>query len=129
VDALNAAAPAADLDIHGERVRRLAATVARLAGLSDPDGHAERVMAAFLPDVLAYRPGWPAAFHPGGGNGRALGDDAFDIAVAVLAGSTLADASAPRRATPAFPYLSAPEPAELPALVDLYFRQPQGSRR
>jgi hypothetical protein len=61
------------------------------------------VVAAFVPDVLTYRPGQPAAFHPGHGNGRALGDNAYDIAVAVLAGSTLANASTPRLATPAFP--------------------------
>jgi hypothetical protein len=128
LDTLNAGAPAADRDTHGQRVRRIAATAARLAGLSDPDGHAERVVAAFLPDVLPYRPGQPAAFHPGDGNGRALGDNAFDIAVAVLAGSTLATASAPRQATPAFPYLSAPQPADLPPLADS-FRSPQGSTR
>jgi hypothetical protein len=128
LDALNAGAPATDRATHGERVRRIAGTAARLAGLPDPDGHAERVAAAFLPDVLGYRPGQPAAFHPGDGNGRALGDNAFDIAVAVLAGSTLANASAPRRATPAFPYLSAPQPADLPSLLDS-FRSAQGSTR
>jgi len=128
LDTLNAGAPATDLDTHGQRVRRIADTAARLAGLSDPDAHAERVTAAFLPDVLVYRPGQPAAFHPGDGNGRALGDDAFDIAVAVLAGSTLADASAPRQATPAFPYLSAPQPADLPPLAD-YFRSPRAATR
>ncbi len=127
-DTLNAGAPAADRDTHGERVRRIAGSAARLAGLSDPDAHAERVMAAFLPDVLTYRLGQPAAFHPGDGNGRALGDNAFDIAVAVLAGSTLGNASSPRRATPAFPYLSAPQPADLPPLLD-YFRSPQGAGR
>jgi Domain of unknown function (DUF4331) len=128
LDALNAGAPAADRDTHGQRVRRIAGTVARLAGLSDPDGHAERVAAAFLPDVLTYRPGQPARFHPGDGNGRALGDDAFDIAVAVLAGSTHGSAAAPHQATPAFPYLSAPQPADLPPLAD-YFRSPQASTR
>lgn len=128
LDALNAGVPAADRDAHGERVRRIAGTAARLAGLSDPDGHAERVAAAFLPDVLTYWPGEPAAFYPGDGNGRALGDNAFDIAVAVLAGSALGNASAPRQATPAFPYLSAPQPADLPPLLD-YFRSPQGSSR
>ena len=96
LDALNAGAPATDRDAHGQRVRRISATAARLAGLADPDAHAERVAAAFLPDVLTYRPGQPAAFHPGDGNGRALGDDAYDIAVAVLAGSTLGNAAAPR---------------------------------
>ena len=126
LDALNAGTPATDLDAHGERVRRIAGTVARLAGLPDPDGHAERVVAAFLPDVLTYRPGQPAAFHPGDGNGRALDDDAYDVAVAVLAGSTLGKASRPRLPTAAFPYLSAPQPADLPALID-YFRAPQAS--
>jgi hypothetical protein len=123
LDALNAGAPATDRDAHGQRVRRIAATAARLAGLPDPDAHAARVAAAFLPDVLTYLPSQPAAFHPGDGNGRALGDDAFDIAVAVLAGSTLGNAAAPRQATPAFPYLSAPQPADLPPLAD-YFRSP-----
>ena len=42
LDALNTGAPAADRDIHGERVGRIAATAARLAGLADPDGHAAR---------------------------------------------------------------------------------------
>jgi hypothetical protein len=121
LDALNAGAPAADLDTYGERVRRIAGTAARLAGLADPDAHAERVAAAFLPDVVPYRPGQPAAFYPGGGNGRALGDNAFDIAVAVLAGSTLGNTCVPRQATPAFPYLSAPLPADLQPLAD-YFR-------
>jgi hypothetical protein len=124
LDALNAASPAADRDTYSEWVRRIAGTAARFAGLPDPDGHAERVVAAFLPDVLAYRPGQPAAFHPGDGNGRALGDNAFDISIAVLAGATLGNAATPRQATPAFPYLSAPQPAELPPLAD-YFRSPQ----
>jgi hypothetical protein len=128
VDALNAGAPADDRASYGARVRRLAATVARLAGLPDPAGHAERVAAAFLPDMLGYRPGLPAAFHPGDGNGRALGDNAFDIAVAVLAGSPVASTSAPRQAAATFPYLSPSQPATLPALVDL-FRQPQGASR
>jgi hypothetical protein len=93
---------------------------ARLAGLADPDAHAEQVQTAFLPDVVRYQPGQPASFQPGGGNGRALDDDTFDIAVAVLAGSTLGNASVPRPPTAEFPYLSAPRPAELPALADLF---------
>ena len=126
LDALNAAPPAADSDAYGERVRHLAGTVARLAGLPDPASHAMKVAAAFLPDVLTYRPGQPAAFHPGDGNGRALGDNAFDIAVAAFAGSTLGNASAPRPATPEFPYLSPPQPADLPPLID-YFRSSQAT--
>src|SRR5262245_7996009 len=126
LDALNAAPPAADRDTYSERVRDIAGTTARLAGLPDPAGHAARVVAAFLPDVLTYRPGQPAGFHPGDGNGRALDDNAFDPAVAVLAGSRLGNASTPRQATVAFPYLSAPQPADLPPLAD-YFRPPRPS--
>jgi hypothetical protein len=43
LDALNAGAPATDRDINGERVGRIAAAAARLAGLPGPDGHAARV--------------------------------------------------------------------------------------
>jgi len=68
-------------------------TAARLAGLPDPDGHAAPVTAAFLPDVLTYRPGRPAGLCPGDGNGRTLGDNAFDVAIALLAGSALGNAS------------------------------------
>ena len=117
MDALNAGSPAPDRDTYGERVRAIAGTIARLAGLPDADGHAARVAEAFLPDVVTYRPGQPAAFHPGGGNGRALGDNAFDHAVAVLAGSALGNSSTPPPATEAFPYLSAPRPADLPPLI------------
>jgi hypothetical protein len=126
LDTLNAASPSADRDTYADRVRQIASTAARLARLPDPDGHAARVVAAFLPDVLTYRPGQRAAFHPGDGNGRALGDNVFDTAVALLAGSALGNASTPRQATPAFPYLSAPQPADLPPLAD-YFRSPQAS--
>jgi hypothetical protein len=126
LDALNAGSPAADRDTYSERIRDLAGTVARLAGLPDPAGHAEQVAEGFLPDVITYRPGQPAAFRPGDGNGRALGDNAFDIAIAVLAGSALGNASTPRPATPAFPYLSAPQPADLTPLID-YFRSAQAT--
>ena len=119
-ETLNAGAPASDRDAHGKRVLSIASAVARLAGLADPEAHAEQVQAAFLPDVVTYQPGQPASFRPGGGNGRALDDNAFDIAVAVLAGSTLGNASVPRPPTSEFPYLSAPRPAELPALADLF---------
>ncbi|HYV78308.1 MAG TPA: hypothetical protein VE979_09290, partial [Streptosporangiaceae bacterium] len=98
----------------------IADAAARLAGLADPDAHAEQVLAAFLPDVVRYQPGRPASYQPGRGNGRALDDNTFDIAVAVLAGSTLGNASVPRPPTAEFPYLSAPRSADLPALADLF---------
>ena len=78
------------------------------------------MQAAFLSDVVTYQPGRPASLQPGGGNGRALDDDTLDSAVAVLAGSTLGNASVPRPPAPEFPYVSAHNPAELPALADLF---------
>jgi hypothetical protein len=119
-ETLNAGAPASDKDAHGKRIFSIASTTALLAGLADPEAHAEQVQAAFLPDLVTYQPGQPASFQPGGGSGRALDDNAFDIAVAVLAGSTLGNASVPPPPTAEFPYLSAPSPAELPALADLF---------
>ena len=92
---------------------------ARGYGLSDPGARAEQVQAAFLPDVVTYQPGQAASFQPGSGNGRALDDNTFGIAVAVLAGSTLGNASVPRPPTSEF-HLSAPRPAKLPALADLF---------
>jgi len=128
-ETLNAGVPATDQEVHGERVARIASAVARLAGLSDPEAHAKKVVAAFLPDVVLYRPGAPAVFEPGRGNGRALGDDSFDIAVEVLAGSRLTDTSTPRPATPAFPYVSAPQPGYMPALADLFGLRGQQSEQ
>jgi hypothetical protein len=126
---LNAGAPATDQEVHGKRVARIAGTVACLAGLPDPEAHAKKVMAAFLPDVVVYRPGTPAAFEPGGGNGRALDDDSFDIAVGFLAGSPLGGASVPRVASPAFPYLPAPQPGDLPDLAGLFGLRGQHSEQ
>ena len=119
-ETLNTGVPASDRDAHGKRVHGIASAVARLAGRPDPDAHADNVQSAFLPDVLTYQPGRPASFQPGSGNGRPLDDNTFDIAVAVLAGSTLGTASVPRPPTAEFPYLSAPQPADLPALADLF---------
>jgi len=61
-ETLNAGAPASDTDAHGKRVLSIAGTAARLAGLTDPDAHADHVLAAFLPDVVRYQPGLPASF-------------------------------------------------------------------
>ena len=84
---------------------------------------------AFLPGVVLYRPGMSAAFEPGGGNGRALDDDSVDIAVGFLAGSPLGGAVVPRPPSPAFPYLPTPQPADLPALADLFGRCGQHSEQ
>jgi hypothetical protein len=112
-EALNAGNPADDRGEYSAAVTATAATIARLAGIPDPVGHAARVADAFLPDVLSYQPGQPAHFRPAGpddthrgdspgwvANGRALTDDAFGTALHLLTGNPIA-ASTSRGQPPA----------------------------
>ena len=49
-------APANDRDTHGKRVLSIASAAARLAGLADPEAHAEHVQAAFRLGPAAMGP-------------------------------------------------------------------------
>jgi Domain of unknown function (DUF4331) len=124
---LNRGNPASDKEQYRAKVVQIAEAVGKLAGVTDPSRHAVDVVGAFLPDVLRYTPGRPARFVPGSGNGRALHDDAFGIAVSLLAGHSLARSSAPSAASTTFPYVSRPQPGELPALLDLFGVRPAGA--
>lgn len=119
-EALNAGAPADDVTRYSDRLREVAARIAVLRGLADPDRHAAAVARAFLPDVIHFRLEHPAMFMPGTGNGRALHDDAFGTALSVLNGSPLGVTRSPRPKISQFPYLAAPDRDELPALLDLF---------
>jgi Domain of unknown function (DUF4331) len=118
-EALNAGSPAGDVATFGETVRRTAAQVAELSGITDPDGHAAMVVAAFLPDLLRYRPGQPARYAPGTGNGRGLHDDAFGTTLSLLAGRPLGVTASPNPVVPGFPHLAPPGHEDIPALADL----------
>lgn len=119
-EALNAGSPADDVSRFGEAVRRTAAHVAKLSGTAHPDEHAATLVAAFLPDVLRYRPGQPARFAPGTGNGRGLHDDAFGTALSLLAGDQLGGTTSPNLVVPEFPYLAPTGQEDIPALADLF---------
>lgn len=119
-EALNAGSPVGDLTGFGEAVRRTAAHVAKLSRATHPDEHAATLAAAFLPDVLRYRPGQPARFAPGTGNGRGLHDDAFGTALSLLAGRPLAVTASPNPVVPRFPYLAPAGHEDIPALADLF---------
>ena len=123
---LNGGNPASDEHRYREKVRQVAEMVGKLAGVSDPYQHAIDVAAAFLPDVMTYTPGRPARFVPGSGNGRALDDDGFGIAVSLLVGRPLARSRAPFTVSPSFPYLPRPFLGELPALLELFGLRPAG---
>jgi Domain of unknown function (DUF4331) len=118
-EALNAGSPADDVATFGEAVRRTAAQVARLGGAAHPGEYAAKVVAAFLPDVLRYRPGRPARFAPGAGNGRGLHDDAFGTTLSLLAGRPLGVTTSPYPMVPDFPHLAPPGHEDIPALADL----------
>jgi hypothetical protein len=124
---LNRGNPASDEEQYRSKVRQVAETVGKLAGVADPHEHGADIAEAFLPDVLTYTPGQPARFVPGSGNGRALDDDAFGTAVSLLVGHPLGRSSVPFRALPTFPYLPRPYVGELPALLDLFGVRPAGA--
>jgi hypothetical protein len=77
------------------------------------------VVAAFLPDLLRYRPGQPARFAPGSGNGRGLHDDAFGTALSLLTGGQLGVTTSPNPVVPGFPHLAPAGHEDIPALADL----------
>jgi hypothetical protein len=119
-DAANAAGPDTDVALHTERLRQAATRLANLRGLPEPDRHAARVVEAFLPDVLHFRPGRPALFRPGAGNGRALHDDAFGTALSLFNDGALGVSSSPHPVVGDFPHLGPAGARDLPALAELF---------
>jgi Domain of unknown function (DUF4331) len=118
-EALNAASPADDVASYGEMVRQAALHVAELSQAASPDQHAATVAAAFLPDQLRYRPGQPAHFAPGTGNGRSLHDDAFGATLSLMVGRPLGVSASPHPVIPDFPHLAPAGHDDLPALADM----------
>jgi Domain of unknown function (DUF4331) len=118
-EALNAGSPADDVATFGDVVRRTAAHVAGLSQAADPGEHAATLVAAFLPDLLRYRPGQPARFAPGTGNGRGLHDDAFGTTLSLLVGRQLGVTTSPYPVVPEFPHLAPPGHDDIRALADM----------
>jgi hypothetical protein len=121
---LNNASPANDVDRHAARLEEVATRIASLRGLANPTDHARSVAGAFLPDVMAFRPGQAARYAPGRGNGRTLNDDAFGTALSVLNGSPLGGTPSPHPTVPKFPHLLPANHDDLPSLAEMFgFRQ------
>jgi hypothetical protein len=118
-EALNAGSPADDVAAYGDLVLRTALHVAQVSQAAMPDQQAATVAAAFLPDQLRYRPGQPAHFQPGSGNGRGLHDDAFGTTVSLMVGRPLGATTSPHPIVPEFPHLAPAGHDELPALADM----------
>jgi Domain of unknown function (DUF4331) len=118
-EALNAGSPADDVATYGDLVRRTAVHVAELSRAAHPGEHAATVVAAFLPDQLRYRPGQPARFAPGTGNGRGLHDDAFGTTLSLMVGRPLGVTTSPHPVVPEFPHLAPAGHDDIPALADM----------
>ena len=118
-EALNAGSPADDVATYTDLVRRTAVHVAELSQAANPDEHAATLVAAFLPDQLHYRPGQPARFAPGTGNGRGLRDDAFGTTLSLMVGRPLGVTTSPYPVVPEFPHLAPPGHDDIPALADM----------
>jgi hypothetical protein len=118
-EALNAGSPADDVATFGEVVRRTAVHVAELTQAASPDEHAATLVAAFLPDLLRYRPDKPVHFAPGTGNGRDLHDDAFGATLSLVVGRQLGVTTSPHPVVPEFPHLAPAGHNDIPALADM----------
>ncbi len=116
---LNAGSPADDLAAYSDLIRRTAVHGAELSRAADPDEHAAMVVAAFLPDQLRYRPGQPANFAPGTGNGRGLHDDAFGATLSLMVGRPLGVTTSPYPVVREFPHLAPARHDDIPALADM----------
>ena len=118
-EALNAGSPAGDVTTYTDVVRRTARHVAELSRVASPGEHAATLVAAFLPDQLKYRPGQPACFAPGTGNGRGLHDDAFGTTLSLMVGRQLGVTTSPYPVVPEFPHLAPAGHDDIPALADM----------
>jgi hypothetical protein len=128
-EALNAGSPAGDVATFGEVVRRTAVHVAELTRAANPDEHAATLVAAFLPDLLRYRPGKPVRFAPGTGNGRGLHDDAFGTTLSLVVGRQLGVTTSPHPVVPEFPHLAPAGHDDIPALADMLGLRERGPQR
>lgn len=128
-EAINTGSPVDDVQSHTTRLEEFAGKVARVRGLADPAAHASAIAGAFLPDVLRLRPGEPARYAPGTGNGRGLDCDAFGIALSVLAGTELGRSSWLHPAQRELPYLSDADRQDLPSLLELLGVRPARTLR
>jgi hypothetical protein len=72
--------------------------------------YGKQLIARFVPVVLPYRLGTPAAFDFLEFNGRALTDDVMDVMLTLMTNTALADGVAPPadRVLDRFPYFGAP---------------------
>ena len=107
---LNAAAPAEDRKLFGDRFARAIATVVSAYGTAaDPELYGRAVADKLLPNVLPYTVGTQAVFGYGLWNGRSLTDSAPDVMFSLATNTALSTAvtkeSVPFKPAGTFPYV------------------------
>jgi hypothetical protein len=111
---LNGGAPATDVETFGGTViNEVAGVVGAYGTAEDPRAYAETVAHRFLPNVLPYRVGTPAAFGFAEWNGRSLTDSAPDVMFTIASNTPVklgirkeSITSKPRAAFPYVPLVS-----------------------
>jgi len=109
-DDLNSGRPADDFATWGEVLASEIAGVVRAYGTAvDPDTYGRAIAHRFLPNVMPYTVGTPAAFSFNGWNGRSLIDNAPDVMFSLAANTPvtlgIGRESVELKPTDTFPYV------------------------
>lgn len=89
-DAYNRAEPRNDVANYSDDVSGVVELITSLAGTTpDPAAYGDAIAGVLLPDMITYNTSQPANF--GVLNGRALTDDVIDVALSVVAKTSLTD--------------------------------------
>jgi hypothetical protein len=114
-DRFNASVPSEDLERFGKSIADFAEKLTTFAGSAANPGEYGKLLAARLcPNTLPYELGTSAVFEMARFNGRALGDDALDVMLTLVANTPIVDGLVPDRARmrKEFPYYGPPYTAE-----------------
>jgi Domain of unknown function (DUF4331) len=107
----NASVPSEDVERFAKSIADVAEKMTIYAGSApNPAEYGKQIAGRLCPDTLPYELGTPAAFEVGSFNGRALGDDAMDVMLALATNMPLVDGPAADRGRirNGFPYYGAP---------------------
>jgi hypothetical protein len=105
-ESMNTSRPVDDVKLHRQRAAdRIALFVKASDTAADPNAYAEAAAKALVPIVMHYKVGTPAFYGLGASNGRALGDDAFDVIMSAVFNRTVNDGVRPSGMRDEFPYV------------------------
>jgi hypothetical protein len=107
----NRSVPAEDVTRFFGSIAEFTEKMTKIAGSSgNPAEYGKRIARRLCPTTLPYEIGTAASFDFAGFNGRALGDDAMDVILTLVANMPLGDGVAPDRSRirSEFPYFGEP---------------------